>query len=125
LFFPSSLFQASFKRDFQTFKVNFISACGAETTTAGLVSASLPYSVSGGSKCFVGGATAYTTKSWRVWGGWTDENVVSYHGPTPELVTELATNVRERMDVAYCIGEWGAAGPTVLGLPIVHIVGQT
>lgn len=42
-------------------------------------------------------------------------------GPTPELVTELAANVREQMDVTYCIGEWGAAGPTVLGPPI-HMV---
>ncbi|KAG1857032.1 hypothetical protein DFJ58DRAFT_913591 [Suillus subalutaceus] len=96
----------------------------AETTTGGLVSASL-LSVSGASKFFVGGATVYTTKPRKAWAGWTDENVVNYSGPTTELVTELAANVREQMDVTYCIGEWGAAGPTVLGPPIVHVAGQT
>ncbi|KAG2362974.1 competence/damage-inducible CinA family protein [Suillus spraguei] len=96
----------------------------AETTTGGLVSASL-LSVSGASKFFVGGATLYTTKSRRVWAGWTDENLVNYIGPTPELVTELAVNVREQMDVTYCIGESGATGPTVPGAPFVHVAGQT
>ncbi|KAG1824100.1 hypothetical protein EV424DRAFT_1471975 [Suillus variegatus] len=96
----------------------------AETTTGGLVSASL-LSVSGASKFFVGGATVYTTKSRRTWAGWTDENLVNYIGPTPELVTELAANVREQMDVTYCIGESGATGPTVPGPPFVHIAGQT
>ncbi|KAG1764425.1 hypothetical protein EDD22DRAFT_451958 [Suillus occidentalis] len=96
----------------------------AETTTGGLVSASL-LSVAGASKFFVGGTTVYTTKPRKAWAGWTDENVANYHGPTPELVTELAANVREQMDVTYCIGEWGAAGPTVLGPPIVHVAGQT
>jgi nicotinamide mononucleotide (NMN) deamidase PncC len=95
-----------------------------KTTTGGLVSASL-LSVSGASKFFVGGATVYTMKPRKAWAGWTDENVASYHGPTPDLVTELAANVREQMDVTYCIGEWGAAGPTVLGPPVVHVVGQT
>jgi nicotinamide mononucleotide (NMN) deamidase PncC len=110
----------------------------AETTTGGLVSASL-LSVSGASEFFVGGATVYTMKPRRAWAGWTDENVASYQyvscgglswswaanslasGPTPDLVTELAANVREQMDVTYCIGEWGAAGPTVLGPPVVHV----
>jgi PncC family amidohydrolase len=92
----------------------------AETTTGGLVSASL-LSVSGASKFFVGGATVYTMKPRKAWAGWTDEKVASYRGPTPELVTELAANVREQMDVTYCIGEWGAAGPTVLGPPVVHV----
>ncbi|KAG2124796.1 hypothetical protein DEU56DRAFT_892882 [Suillus clintonianus] len=96
----------------------------AETTSGGLVSASL-LSVSGASQFFVGGATVYTRKPRRAWAGWTDENMVNYRGPTPELVTELAANVREQMDVTYCIGEWGAAGPTVLGPPIVMVAGQT
>jgi len=42
-------------------------------------------------------------------------------GPTPELVTELAANVREQMDVTYCVGESGATGPTVPGPPFVHV----
>ncbi|KAG1743804.1 hypothetical protein EDB19DRAFT_1697035 [Suillus lakei] len=92
----------------------------AETTTGGLVSAAL-LSVSGASKFFVGGATVYTTNSRRAWAGWTDENLVNYRGPTPELVTELAVNVREQMDVTYCIGESGATGPTVPGPPFVHV----
>ncbi|KAG2362973.1 competence/damage-inducible CinA family protein [Suillus spraguei] len=97
----------------------------AETTTGGLVSASL-LSVSGASKFFVAGATVYTNKSRRVLAGWTDEDVVNYIGPTPELVTELATSVREQMDATYCIGEWGAAGPTVPGPPLVLMrAGQT
>ncbi|KIK34209.1 hypothetical protein CY34DRAFT_813087 [Suillus luteus UH-Slu-Lm8-n1] len=96
----------------------------AETTTGGLVSAAL-LSVSGASKFFVGGATVYTTKSRRIWAGWTDENLVNYKGPTPQLVTELAVNVREQMDATYCIGESGATGPTVPGPPFVHVAGQT
>jgi nicotinamide mononucleotide (NMN) deamidase PncC len=96
----------------------------AETTAGGLVSASL-LSVSGASKFFVGGATVYTTKSRRAWAGWTDANLVNYNGPTPELVTELAANVREQMDVTYCVGESGATGPTVPGPPFVHVAGQT
>lgn len=96
----------------------------AETTTGGLVSAAL-LSVSGASKFFVGGATVYTTKSRRIWAGWTDENLLNYKGPTPQLVTELAVNVREQMDATYCIGESGATGPTVPGPPFVHVAGQT
>ncbi|KAG2136576.1 uncharacterized protein EDB93DRAFT_775376 [Suillus bovinus] len=97
----------------------------AETTSGGLVSASL-LSVSGASKFFAGGATVYATKSRRAWAGWTDQDVVNYNGPTPKLVMELAANVREQMDVTYCIGEWGAAGPTVPGPPLVHMIaGQT
>ncbi|KAG1764426.1 hypothetical protein EDD22DRAFT_883433 [Suillus occidentalis] len=96
----------------------------AETTTGGLVSAAL-LSVSGASKFFVGGATVYTTKSRRIWAGWTDENLVNYKGPTPQLVTELAVNVREQMDATYCIGESGATGPTVPGPPFVHVAGQS
>jgi len=49
----------------------------AETTTGGLVSAAL-LSVPGASKFFVGGATLYTTKSRRVWAGWTDKNLMNY-----------------------------------------------
>lgn len=96
----------------------------AETTAGGLVSAAL-LSVSGASKFFVGGATVYTIKSRRTWAGWTDENLVNYKGPTPQLVTELAINVREQMDATYCIGESGATGPTVPGPPFVHVAGQT
>ncbi|KAG0696348.1 hypothetical protein DFH29DRAFT_207771 [Suillus ampliporus] len=96
----------------------------AETTSGGLVSAAL-LSVSGASKFFVGGATLYTTKSRRVWAGWTDENLKNYNGPTPELVTGLAVNVREQMGATYCIGESGATGPTVPGPPFIHVAGQT
>ncbi|OJA08700.1 hypothetical protein AZE42_10182 [Rhizopogon vesiculosus] len=96
----------------------------AETTTGGLVSASL-LSVSGASKFFVGGGTLYTTKSRKTWAGWTDDNLVDYKGPTPELVTGLAVSIREQMDVTYCIGESGATGPTVPGPPFIHVAGQT
>ncbi|KAG2036584.1 hypothetical protein BDR03DRAFT_865840, partial [Suillus americanus] len=105
---------------FRTLRLTSSTLAVAETKTGGLVSASL-LSVSGASKFFVGGVTVYTTKPRKAWAGWTDENVVNYSGPTMELVTELAANVREQMVVTYCIGEWGAASPTVLGPPIVHV----
>ncbi|OAX37630.1 hypothetical protein K503DRAFT_742437 [Rhizopogon vinicolor AM-OR11-026] len=69
--------------------------------------------------------TLYTTKSRKTWAGWTDDNLVDYKGPTPELVTGLAVSVREQMDVTYCIGESGATGPTVPGPPFTHVAGQT
>jgi PncC family amidohydrolase len=122
--FPPVSFKPVLNEISEFLKSNSSTLAVAETTTGGLVSASL-LSVSGASKFFVGGATVYTAKPRQAWAGWTDENVASYHGPTPDLVTELAANVREQMDVTYCIGEWGAAGPTVLGPPVVHVVGQT
>lgn len=75
----------------------------AETTTGGLVSASL-LSVAGASKFFVGGTTVYTTKPRKVWAGWTDENVANYryvhHGGL--LLTSAANSPAQWAHTGTC-----------------------
>ncbi|KAF4636184.1 hypothetical protein G7Y89_g1908 [Cudoniella acicularis] len=44
--------------------------------------------------------------------GWTPENLTTYRGPTPEIVSGLATNVRPKLGATYCVAESGTAGPT-------------
>ncbi|KIJ16463.1 hypothetical protein PAXINDRAFT_162699 [Paxillus involutus ATCC 200175] len=98
----------------------------AETSTGGLISAAL-LSVPGASAWHVGGAILYTPVARKAWGGWTDEDVKGYLGPTPdsELVTGLAKSVREQLGTTFCIGESGATGPTVRGKPYTHVAGRT
>ncbi|EGN97171.1 hypothetical protein SERLA73DRAFT_183812 [Serpula lacrymans var. lacrymans S7.3] len=96
----------------------------AETTSGGLISASL-LSVPGASKWYIGGATLYTTKSRSAWCGWSEQNIKDYRGATPEVVTGLATHVCNTLEAAYCIGESGATGPTVPGKPFLHVAGRT
>ncbi|KAF9238129.1 hypothetical protein BU15DRAFT_88530 [Melanogaster broomeanus] len=87
-----------------------LSSNGA-TIFCGLVSAAL-LSVPGASK-------------WYAWGRWSDADVKSYLGPTPELVSRLAVSVRIQLGTTYCIGESGATGPTVPGTPYTHVAGRT
>lgn len=44
--------------------------------------------------------------------GWTEENVKGYKGPTTQVVSELAENVRGKLESTYTICESGTAGPT-------------
>jgi len=88
--------------------------CVAETAAGGLVSAAL-LSTPGASKIYFGGLTLYTLPSRIAFAGWTQQNIDNYDGPTPKLVEGLASNVREKLQATYCVGESGTAGPTASG----------
>ncbi|KAL8683420.1 MAG: hypothetical protein Q9224_006683 [Gallowayella concinna] len=80
----------------------------------GIISASL-LSVPGASKFYRGGLTLYTLESRIQFAGWTEENKKNYDGPTKEVVSGLAKNVRERLGSTYCLAESGTAGPGASG----------
>ena len=44
--------------------------------------------------------------------GWTPDDMKGYKGPTTEVVSGLAANVREKLGSTYTICESGTAGPT-------------
>ena len=44
--------------------------------------------------------------------GWTDQKTKDYKGPTPEIVSFLAENVRGKLKSTYTVSESGTAGPT-------------
>jgi len=83
----------------------------AETSTGGLISASL-LSLPGASKFYAGGTTLYTLMARKAWGGWTDADIEAYQGPTEAVVGKLARNVCQTLNATHCIGESGATGPT-------------
>ncbi|KAL8643433.1 MAG: hypothetical protein Q9226_008379 [Calogaya cf. arnoldii] len=76
----------------------------------GIISASL-LSVAGASKFYRGGLTLYTLESRIQFAGWTEENKKNYNGPNAEVVSGLATNVRQKLGSTYCLCESGTAGP--------------
>ncbi|USW56569.1 Putative cinA-like protein [Septoria linicola] len=83
----------------------------AETAAGGLISSSL-LSVSGASKFYAGGLTLYTLPSRQNYVGWTDEDTANYRGPTTEIVSKMAKNVRADLKSTYTLSESGTAGPT-------------
>ncbi|MCJ1389845.1 hypothetical protein MMC18_002702, partial [Xylographa bjoerkii] len=83
----------------------------AETAAGGIISAAL-LSTPGASKFYKGGLTLYTLESRIAFAGWTQENVQRYTGPTPEVVSGLAANVRKTLSSTYTLCESGTAGPT-------------
>ncbi|KAH6669531.1 hypothetical protein B0J14DRAFT_598899 [Halenospora varia] len=87
------------------------SVCVAETAAGGIISASI-LSTPGASKIYKGGLTLYTLESRIAFAGWTQDHTTNYRGPTPEIVSGLASNVREKLNATYCISESGTAGPT-------------
>ena len=44
--------------------------------------------------------------------GWTQETINNYKGPTMEVVSGLAANVRKALCSTYTVCESGTAGPT-------------
>lgn len=54
----------------------------------------------------------YTLESRIQFAGWTQDNIKAYKGPTTEIVSGLATNVRSKLGSTYTISESGTAGPT-------------
>jgi len=83
----------------------------AETAAGGLISAAL-LSVPGASAYYKGGLTLYTLESRIAFGGWTEDNLKDYKGPTTEIVAGLATHVRKTLNTSFTISESGTAGPT-------------
>ncbi|KAI5115459.1 hypothetical protein M0805_006178 [Coniferiporia weirii] len=83
----------------------------AETAAGGLISAGL-LSVPGASAYFRGGLTLYSPPSRVAFGGWTQEDLKTYKGPTPDIVAGLAKHAHETLQSTYAIGESGIAGPT-------------
>jgi len=102
----------------------------AETAAGGIISACL-LSIPGASGFYKGGLTLYTLESRIAFAGWTEETLKGYKwvsflcvfsvcinsshfdsGPTPEVVSGLAKNVREKLQSTYTICESGTAGPT-------------
>ncbi|KAL8872519.1 MAG: hypothetical protein Q9174_001863 [Haloplaca sp. 1 TL-2023] len=82
----------------------------AETAAGGIISASL-LSVPGASKYYKGGLTLYTLESRIQFAGWTEETKKNYKGPNKEVVSGLASHVRQRLGSTYCLSESGTAGP--------------
>ncbi|KAH8895344.1 putative competence/damage-inducible CinA family protein [Thozetella sp. PMI_491] len=82
-----------------------------ETAAGGLVSSSL-LSTAGASGYFKGGLTLYTLPSRIAFGGWTQETIASYAGPTTDVVSGLAVHVRKDLGSTYTVAESGTAGPT-------------
>lgn len=44
--------------------------------------------------------------------GWSQENIKTYKGPTPEIVAGLAEHTRKTLGSTYTVSESGTAGPT-------------
>ncbi|KAL9096486.1 MAG: hypothetical protein Q9165_001483 [Trypethelium subeluteriae] len=102
----------------------------AETAAGGIISASL-LSTPGASQFYKGGLTVitlpllsaiprftnasrqlYTLESRLAFAGWTPQTISSYAGPTPGIVSGLATHVRSTLQSTYTVSESGTAGPT-------------
>jgi len=83
----------------------------AETAAGGLISAAL-LATPGASAFYKGGLTVYTLESRVAFAGWTQANIDNYKGPSPEVVSGLAENVRQKLGSTYTVCESGTAGPT-------------
>ena len=77
----------------------------------GILSASL-LSTPGASTFYKGGLTLYTLESRIAFGGWTQESIKAYKGPTTDIVAGLAENIRGKLESTYTVCESGTAGPT-------------
>jgi nicotinamide mononucleotide (NMN) deamidase PncC len=47
----------------------------------------------------------YTLESRVQFAGWTQADIDSYNGPSPQIVSGLAENVRQKLGSTYCICE--------------------
>ena len=83
----------------------------AESSTAGLISASL-LAQAGASAYFVGGAVVYTRFARAALLGITDADMTGFRPSTEAYALLLARRVRERHGTVWGLGETGATGPT-------------
>lgn len=84
---------------------------GVVETAGGLMSVSL-LTVPGASGYYAGGLSLYTLLSRLAYGGWTQEIITNYAGPTTDVVRGLAEHARKDLGSTYTIAESGTAGPT-------------
>ncbi|GJJ14632.1 hypothetical protein Clacol_008898 [Clathrus columnatus] len=82
-----------------------------ETATGGLISACL-LATPGASAYYRGGLTLYSLESRITFAGWTQEDINTYKGPTPQVVSKLAKRIQSQFSTTYTICESGTAGPT-------------
>ncbi|KAK4997593.1 hypothetical protein LTR66_003006 [Elasticomyces elasticus] len=83
----------------------------AETAAGGIISSSI-LSTPGASRIYKGGLTLYTLESRLSYAGWTPQTISAYTGPSPSIVSGLATHVRSDLKSTYTLAESGTAGPT-------------
>ncbi|KKY22567.1 putative competence damage-inducible protein [Diplodia seriata] len=95
-------------------------SCG-ETAAGGLISAAI-LSVPGASAVYKGGLTLifdglqlYTLESRLTYGGWTQEQIDNFTGPSIHCVLGLAEHVRGQLGSTYTVAESGSAGPSNWG----------
>ena len=102
----------------------------AESSTAGLISASL-VSVAGASAYYRGGSVIYTLESRRHILGIRRSDVEGLAPMTEAMVERFAAKAREQLDATWGIAELGIAGPTPAGygidagLSVIAVVGPT
>lgn len=102
----------------------------AESSTAGLISASL-VSVAGASGYYRGGSVIYTLESRRNILGIRRADVDGLDPMTEAMVERFAIKARDQLDATWGIAELGIAGPTPAGYGIdagnsvIAIVGPT
>jgi nicotinamide mononucleotide (NMN) deamidase PncC len=53
----------------------------------------------------------YTLESRVAFAGWTQANIDSYNGPSPDVVSGLAENVRQKLGSTYTVCEVGLDNP--------------
>lgn len=83
----------------------------AESSTAGLISASL-LAVPGASSYFLGGSVVYTLASRKALLGITRRDVEGLEPLTEAMVMRFAQQARQQLDATWGLAELGVAGPT-------------
>jgi nicotinamide-nucleotide amidase len=83
----------------------------AESCTGGMISQRLT-SVSGSSRCFLGGAIVYSNELKTAFAGVPAELIAQHGAVSPEVAEALATGIRQRTGATLGLGVTGIAGPT-------------
>ncbi len=102
----------------------------AESSTAGLISASL-LAVPGASAYYAGGSVIYTLASRRELLGIRKADVAGLEPLTEAMVMRFAERARQQLDATWGIAELGVAGPTGAryghppGISVIGISGPT
>lgn len=92
----------------------------AESSTAGLISATL-LAVPGASAYYKGGSVIYTLEARKIILGITREDVNGLDPLTEAMAMAFAEKARRQLDATWGIAELGVAGPT--GAPYGHPAG--
>jgi PncC family amidohydrolase len=82
----------------------------SESSTGGLIMASL-LAVPGASAYCFGGVVLYTTQSWWALRGFSEDVLQGCRSATKENALIRASFIRDRFNATWGIGETGAAGP--------------